>query len=209
MRILLALCAATFLALAFAGCDSAPANKSAKTESAAPEKKEPALYTAKECFPRMSDQALRWASDAQPFHVESGVNQEANGQGGKATVWRASFVSMSRQKLRTFTCSGSRLRDEAAFGVSSSAEMTITPNAAAQMFDRQSLVVDSDSAFARAQEHGGAALVKKNSSQEVLFALDKEPRDKQLVWYVMYGTPPDTKGIGVVDATSGKYLRAR
>ena len=208
MRTLLAFCAAAVAALALAGCDSTPTTK-AKTESAAPEKKEPLLYTAKECFPRMSDQALRWSSDAQPFHLESGLNQESNGQGGKATIWRASFVSPSKRQLRTFTCSGSRLRDEAPFGVSSSADMPITPNASAEMFDRFSLQVDSDAAFATAQEHGGSALVKKNPKQEVIFALDMEPKDKQLVWYVMYGMPDSRKGIGVINATSGKYLHAR
>lgn len=208
MRTLLALCAAIVAALALAGCDSTPTTP-AKTESAAAQKKEPALYTAKECFPRMSDQALRWSSDAQPFHVESGVNLESNGQGGKASIWRASFVSLSKQKLRTFTCSGSRLRDEAPFGVTSSAEMSMTPNAAAEMFDRRSLQVDSDAAFTTAQQHGGGALIKKNANQEVIFALDMEPKDKQLVWYVMYGLPDSRKGIGVVNATSGKYLHAR
>lgn len=208
MRTLLAFCAATVAALALAGCDSTPTTP-ANTASTPPEKKDPALYTAKDCFPRMSDQALRWSSDAQPFHVESGVNQESNGQGGKATVWRASFVSLSKQKLRTFTCSGSRLRDEAPFGVSSSADMPITPNASAEMFDRHSLQVDSDNAFATAQEHGGSAIIKKNPNQEVIFALDMEPKDHQLVWYVMYGMPDSRKGVGVINATSGKYLHAR
>jgi hypothetical protein len=195
--------------LMLAGCDSTPANQAKTEKSAPPEKKEVALYTAQQCLPRMTDQALRWSRDARPFHVESAINKEANGHDGKATVWRASFVSMSLQKLRTFTCSGSRLADEAPYGVSASAEMTMTSNAAAGMFDRASLQVDSDAAFKTAQEHGGSAILKKNASQEVMYALALDPKGKQLVWYVMYGQPPDTKGIGVVDATSGKFMHSR
>lgn len=205
MRVPLVLSAALLL---LAGCNSTPAGNQSKTEKTAPpEKKEPALYTAQQCFPRMSDQASRWSSDARPFHVESSINKEANGQDGKATVWRASYASMARQKLRTFTCSGSRLADEAPFGISSSSEMAVTSNAAAGMFDRSALQVDSDAAFKAAQEHGGSALMKKNASQEVMYALDLDPKGKQLVWYVMYGQPPDTKSIGVVNATTGKFIR--
>lgn len=206
MKLLLVLSVAVFM---FVGCNSTPANQ-AKTEKAAPpEKKEPSLYTAQQCFPRMSDQALRWSSDARPFHLESSINKEANGQDGKATIWRASFASMARQKLRTFTCSGSRLADEAPYGVSSSAETAMTSNAAAGMFDRSSLQVDSDSAFKVTQEHGGSTLTKKNASQEVMYVLDLDPKGKQLVWYVLYGRPPETKDRGVVDATTGKFVRTR
>lgn len=206
MKRLFVFCAA---ALMLAGCESPPSNQAKKEATALPEKKEPALYTASQCFPRMSDQALRWSRDARPYHLESNINKESNGQDGKATIWRASFASTSRQKLRTFTCSGSRLPDEAPFGISSSAEMTLTPNAEAGMFDRSNVQVDSDAAYKVSLEHGGTAVLKKNAAQEVMYALAFDPTGKQLVWYVMYGQPPDTKGVGVIDAASGKWVRNR
>jgi hypothetical protein len=207
MRRLLVLSVALVI---FAGCDSTPASQPKTGQAAAaPEKKEPSLYTASQCLGRMSDQALRWSRDALPFHVESMINQEANGQDGKATVWRASFASASLRKTRTFTCSGSRLPDEAPYGISSSAEMTMTSNDAAAMFDRHHVVVDSDAAYKTAQEHGGTALMKKNAKQDVMYALDFVPKDKQLVWYVLYGPTSDRKGVGVVDASTGKWVRGR
>jgi hypothetical protein len=193
--------------LMLAGCDSTPANQEKTEKSAPPEKKEAALYTAQQCLPRMSDQALRWSRDALPFHVESMINQEANGQDGKATVWRASFASASLRKTRTFTCSGSRLPDEAPYGITSSSEMAMTSNDAAARFDRHNLVIDSDAAYKTAQEHGGSSLMKKKATQDVMYALDFVPKDKQLVWYVLYGPTSDRKGIGVVDASTGKWVR--
>lgn len=196
-------------ALMLAGCESTPPNQAKNEKAAPPEKKEPELYTAQQCFPRMSDQALRWSRDARPYHLESNINKESNGQGGKATIWRASFASTSRQKLRTFACSGSRLPDEAPFGISSSAEMTLTPHAAAAMFDSSHLQVDSDAAYKTSFDHGGSAVIKKNAAQDVMYALAFDAKGKQLVWYVMYGQPPDTKGVGVIDAATGKWVRNR
>jgi hypothetical protein len=77
------------------------------------------------------------------------------------------------------------------------------------MFQSLLLIVDSDKAFATAQENGGAGILKKNPEQPVLYALDWDAKNRELVWSVMYGTShSDSKGIGLVDATSGKFLRA-
>ncbi|MGA7169252.1 MAG: hypothetical protein WBX08_08895, partial [Candidatus Sulfotelmatobacter sp.] len=60
-----------------------------------------------------------------------------------------------------------------------------------------------------AQENGGEGILKKNPQQPILYALDWDSKNRQLVWSIMYGTShSDSKGIGLVDATSGKFLRA-
>jgi hypothetical protein len=70
-------------------------------------------------------------------------------------------------------------------------------------------MVDSDKAFDRAQQNGGAKLMKKNPQQPVLYALDWDAKNRQLARAVMYGAScGDSKGVGVIDATSGKFLGA-
>jgi hypothetical protein len=194
----------------FFGCSSAPvketsSNKPASTESAP--KKEPILYTGKSCFTRMLDQAQRWAPDALPFHAESALNSESTGRDGKATIWKAMFASPSKGRYKTFTCSGSRLPEEPAPGVSGSAESI--PPASTPLFHPSYLSTDTDKAFALAQEKGGSKLFEKNPRQPVVYSLDWDPQKKQLVWVVIYGTGlKDSKGVGIVDASTGKFLRA-
>jgi hypothetical protein len=150
------------------------------------------LYTAKSCFSQTAGAAARWAPDAMPVHLESALNAESTGLEGKS-----------------FTCSGSRLNDEPAMGVTGTVESASSPEMSRSMFQSLLLIVDSDKAFATAQENGGAGILKKNPEQPVLYALDWDAKNRELVWSVMYGTShSDSKGIGLVDATSGKFLRA-
>jgi len=51
--------------------------------------------------------------------------------------------------------------------------------------------------------------MKKNPQQPVLYALDWDAKNRQLARAVMYGASRgDSKGVGVIDATSGKFLGA-
>jgi hypothetical protein len=196
------------IAVIMVACSSAPSSPST-TLAAAPVKKEPVLYTGKNCMSQISNAAARWRPDAMPVHLESGLNAESSGLDGKATIWRAMFASPSRGTWRGFTCSGSRLAEEAPIGVTSSAENTSAPDMARSMFQSMSLIVDSDKAFATAQQNGGANILKKNPQQPILYSLDWDAGKRQLVWVIMYGTShSDSKGVGVIDATTGKFLRA-
>lgn len=181
-----------------------------QTQSAAPPvKKEPVLYTGKACFSQIQAMAARWQPDAVPFHMESALNAESDGHDGKSTIWRGMFASPSRRTYKVFTCSGSRLRDEAPIGVTSGAEIAYGPTIPALMFQPFLLTTDSDQAYTTAQEKGGAKLMEKNPQQPVLYTLDWNPKDKALLWVIFYGTSTtDTKGIGVIDAGTGKFLRA-
>lgn len=197
--------------LGMIACNSPSSSTSAnQTESApAPAKKEPVLYTGKACFSQMTGMAARWAPDAVPFHMESALNDESNGHDGKSTIWRGMFASPSRRTYKVFTCSGSRLRDEAPIGVTSGAEIAYGPTVPALMFQAFLLDTDSDQAYALAQEKGGAKLLEKDPKQPVLYTLDWNPKEKVLLWVVIYGSSSkDSKGIGVIDASTGKFLRA-
>jgi hypothetical protein len=205
--------AAIFLSgLIIVACSSAPTSPST-TPSAAPspaaEKKEPVLYTGKNCLSQMANAAARWQPDAMPVHMESNLNAESTGHDGKSTIWRAMFASASRGTNRTFTCSGSRLKEEAPIGVTVSAEGASPPDISRSMFQPMLLIVDSDKAFATAQENGGANIFKKDPQQPVIYSLDWDGKNKELVWGIMYGTSrSDSKGVGVINASTGKFLRA-
>jgi Herpesvirus dUTPase protein len=189
---------------------STPSSGGSQTQSAAaPAKKEPVLYTGKACFSQMTGMAARWQPDAVPFHMESALNAESSGHDGKATIWRGMFASPNRRTYKVFTCSGSRLREEAPIGITSGAEVAYGPTVPALLFQAFLLNTDSDQAYALAQEKGGAKLMEKNPQQPVLYTLDWNPKDKALLWVVFYGSSTsDSKGIGVIDATTGKFLRA-
>ncbi len=197
-------------AVILVACSSAPKTApSGSTPAPAPEKKEPVLYSGKSCLSQMTAAATRWQPDALPIHMESGLNAESNGQDGKSTIWRGVFASATRRTYRTFTCSGSRLKTEEPIGVSGSAEAPATPDVARAMFQPLMLTVDSDKAYATAQEHGGKALLEKDPNQPVFYTLDWDQKNKELVWAVRYGTSAtETKGVGVINASTGKFLRA-
>jgi len=193
------------------GCSSPSTSPSSSSPTKSPTaaKKEPILYTGKSCFSQMTSMAARWQPDALPFHMESALNDESNGHDGKSTIWRGMYASPSRRTYKVLTCSGSRLASEAPLGVTSGAEIAYGPTVPALMFQSFLLTIDSDQAYATAQEKGGSKLLEKDPQQPVLYTLDWNPKDKALLWVIFYGSSTkDTKGIGVIDASTGKFLRA-
>jgi hypothetical protein len=189
------------------GSKPAPVSEQPKAEPV--EVKQPAPYTAKACLSRMADMAARWQMDAVPVRLESQVNDEATGADGKSTIWKATFASAGKRAWKTFTCSGSRLKDSAPFGVTGDREMQLGPNDIIHGFSPLFVQVDSDKAFSIAQEHGGASLLKKDPKQPVYYFLALDTNGKTIEWFVSYGTSlKETQGIGIIDAGTGKYLRA-
>jgi len=209
---LLGVAAILLSGLIIIACSSTPTSPSttpSATPSPAAEKKEPVLYTGKNCLSQMANSAARWQPDALPVHMESNLNAESNGHDGKSTIWRAMFASATRGTNRTFTCSGSRLKTEEPIGVTVSTELASSPDINRSMFQPMLLIIDSDKAYAIAQENGGANVLKKDPQQPVIYTLDWDAKNKELVWVVMYGASrSDSKGVGVINASTGKFLRA-
>jgi hypothetical protein len=194
------------------GC-STTANQptTSKPESAAAPSatKEPTLYTAKQCFSSMVNLAQRWQLDALPFHMESEVNSEATGQDGKATVWRAFFASRTRGTMKGFACSGSLLSSSPARGFTDTPESPYAADVPGLLFDPTNFLIDSDKAFAVTLEHGGAALIKKDAKQPVIYSLDWNPKRKDILWLVIYGkSGADRQGICALNARTGAFVSA-
>lgn len=191
------------------GCNSSPSSDAnQQTSSAAtPTPSKPLVpYTGLQAFSRVSGLAQKWAVDAIPVRLESQVNSEANGQGGKATVWKATFISPSRGKLKYFYCSGSRLKESPPYGSSGDVEQAYSPDVPALEFQPLLLKTDSDKAYDVSQQHGGAALIKKNPDQVVTYFVLWNTKQHALYWYVMYGKEKESAvGTVLVNALTGAY----
>lgn len=182
---------------------------SPQTSTTPPPKKEPVLYTGKSCLSQMAGLAARWQPDALPYHVESEVNAESDGHDGKSTVWQAMFASPSRRTYRIFTCSGSRLPQAPPLGVTTTPESPYSASVAQLLFHSFQLSTDSDQAYTLAQGKGGTKLLEKDPKLPVTYFLDWDSKNKELLWVVVYGqSGKDAKGKCVIDAISGKFLRA-
>ena len=193
------------------GCDSAPkAGEGAQAGGATSNpSKPPTLYSGLQAFSCVNGLAQRWSSDVIPVRLESQANSEANGQDGKATVWKAGFISPSRRKIKYFFCSGSRLKDAPPYGPSAGTEEAYGPDVPALGFQPLFLKTDSDKAYAVSKEHGGASLIKKNPNQVVTYFVLWNPKQRALYWYVMYGKDQESAaGTGIVNALTGAYVGA-
>jgi hypothetical protein len=198
------------VALLTVACSSSENKTASETPVAAqPAKKEPALYTGQQAFNQMTGLALKWSPDAQPARLESVLSSETNGQDGKSAVWRGYFVSPSRRATKTIVCSGSRLPDAPPYGVSTEgADGAYNADSANLAFLGLLLKTDTDQAYTVAQQHGGNAIVKKDPQQPITYVLLKDRKLNVPVWYVVYGSEKDRKGIGLINATTGAFVSA-
>lgn len=195
------------------GCESnskpAEGTPSASTTATQPSTKPPSLYTGRQAFSCVNALAQKWSSDAIPVRLESQPNSEGNGQDGKSTVWKASFISPSHGKIKYFYCSGSRLKESPAYGPSAGSEEPYGSDVPALGFQPLFLKSDTDKAFEVSQQHGGAALIKKNPNQVITYIALWNAKQRALYWYVMYGTDKDSAaGTAMVNALTGAYVGA-
>ena len=93
--------------------------------------------------------------------------------------------------------------------VSHSVEDTYSPtNSSTLIFNVQFLKVDTDKAFAVAQQHGGDKLLEKEPDTPVLYVLDWNRLTNELLWHVIYGTNRETAKLRVaVNASTGDFSR--
>ncbi len=195
---------ALVMSLLLAGCESGTKSDGG-AQKAEKKEKPPECLTARVIFQKFLASAKMWAPDARPYRVTSETVSDCPGKDGTASVWRGWFASPGRRSIKLFTWVGTG-PDR---GITSGTEDTYNAsNSSTQIFDSMYLKVDSDKAFSVAQQHGGEKLLKATPNLPVLYVLDWNPRENQLVWHVLYGgTGMDTKLRIAVDASSGNYLR--
>jgi hypothetical protein len=192
---LLLVCAA---AVGLWGCDDNP------PKPAQPKTNQ--FETGRFALQKLIPAARLWLPDAAPVTLASTVTSTTNGHDGKSGLWRAIFASREHQKSEPFLWSG--LAD-APRKVDHGIEDAYNPNnRSMQTWDLNFLKVDTDKAFEIAQEHGGKALMEKDSQQPVIYLLDFDSGASQLRWHVIYGdTESRAKLTVLVDASTGRFLR--
>ena len=191
-------------ALALMTACSSEAPKS--SETAKPQPQAPDLLTARSALQKLYISAHGWGPDARPYRLESMTNADSEGRDGKSAIWRASFASVAQRGTKPYTWSGSQGSEH---GVNPGLEDTYNPNnASTQAFDIAFLKIDSDKAFEVAQQHGGDKVLAKDADTPVLYILEWDRVNNDLVWHVIYGTSrSDAKLKVAVNATSGEFLR--
>jgi len=180
------------------GCSSEP-SKPVTAEK--PQPKAPEAITGSSAFFKCYISARGWAQDAQPYRVESEPTTDSKGRDGKAGEWRAGFASPSQRATKFYTWANG--------DISHGVDDTYSPtNSSTQVFNVQFLKVDTDKAFAVAQQHGGEKLLEKEPDTPVLYVLDWNRQTNELLWHVIYGTDRDTAKLRVaVNASTGEFSR--
>ena len=205
------------LALALAACSSAPSGnqKPSEQSSTAPAATPAETETGHVAFQKLYVVSRGWAPDTEPVRLESEnyARHDNNdpallGHGGKSAVWRGVYASAARSSMKTYLWSGLTGPD-AKPGITPGNEDPYSPsNTSTRTFQLAYFKTDSDAAFATAQKHGGAALLKKDPKMPVNYILDWDARRSLLEWTVLYGeSKNDPKLDVVVNASSGEFVR--
>jgi len=178
-----------------AGCSSEP---SKPTTAETPKPKAPEAITGSSAFYKCYISARGWAQDAQPYRAES---PPTKGRDGKAGEWRVGFASPAQRSTKFYTWANG--------DISHGTDDTYSPtNSSTQIFNVQFLKVDTDKAFAVAQQHGGEKLLEKEPDTPVFYVLDWNRQTNELLWHVIYGTDRETAKLRVaVNASTGDFSR--
>ena len=198
--------ALAMLLLALLAACSSDSDKTAETK---PEVKGPELITARSAFQKLYIAARSWNPDAKPFRLESTATSDGNGQDGKWAVWRAGFASPARRVVKSYTWSGSAADGAPSRGVNPGIEDSYSPtNSSTQVFDMAFLKIDSDQAFAIAQNHGGDKILEKAPDTPVIYVCDWNHNTSELTWHVIYGAVREGAKLTVaVNASTGEFIR--
>jgi hypothetical protein len=181
------------------GCTSKPSTQPA------PAPQPPELLTGRAAFQQLFVAARGWAADVRPYQLQSQPVGDFKGKDGKAVVWNAAFASAARGS-RPYTWMGMDSQDGSAQrGISHGSEDSYAPSGT---FDIAFLKVDSDKAFEVAQKHGGEKVLADAPSTPVIYLLDWNVSDNNLVWHVIYGNSRNEAKLTVdVDASTGLFVR--
>ena len=174
-------------------------------ETAKPQPKPPEVLTGRSAIQKLYISAHGWGPDARPYRLESSTNEDSKGHDGKSAIWHAGFASVAQRGTKTYTWSGSGT----VRGINPGIEDTYYPSYASTTDCAfQFPNTDSDKALEVAQQHGGEKLLAKEADTPVMYILEWDRVNNNLVWHVIYGTSrTDAKLKVAVNATTGEFIR--
>jgi hypothetical protein len=200
------LTAVTSLLFILVACGDSPKPESAKKKE--PEKP-PEPVTGRYAFHQMYAAARNaWATDAQGLRLHSIPLVQLKSTEDKSGAWQATFVSPSRQRLRSYTYSVIEAEGNLHKGVFAGLEEAYSgPRGQAKPFLIAALKTDTDevykTALAKSTEY-----VKKNPDKPINYVLELIPRFPNPAWRVIWGESVGTSNYSIfVDASTGEYLQ--
>lgn len=198
-------CAVLAAGLALSGCSStAPTAKKAKEPPPPPE-----LVGGQSAAYMMFQAARQWSQDVQMFSMESIDFDSMRGKDGKFAAWRASFVSPSRGRIKTFTYSvvdAQGIRS----GVSNEPDQPFMARPQQTPFYIQAIRTDSPEALKAAlTDKQIKEMADKNPDSPLYFQIEATAQTQMApAWRVVWG-PSIAQSIGsaFVLADTGKFLK--
>jgi hypothetical protein len=201
LRIVLAGAALALTACSEPAKTTVAANDAPKKEPAAP----PEPITGKTAFYEMYKPARAWAADLQPLSLVSTDIPALKGEGGKAAMWTAIFVSPTKRMARTYYYSAVDQLPTMAKGIKAGATVAWGgPTTEVMPFELSDFKADSDAAY-QAAFVKAEAWVKKHPDKGVSLTLGNASRFTAPVWYLMWGDKSSGYA-AYVNATSGALI---
>ncbi len=193
------------LVLLLAGCSPAP--KPAAQKAKEPEKPADPI-TGQKAFYQMYGMARQWAPDVQVLRVRSIPISEVKSAAGASGAWEATFVSQSRGRARSYTCSVVESAGNLHKGVFAGLEEGWSgPRGQAKPFLVAAVKTDTDKAYEIALKKG-ADYAKKNPEMPISFILEWTPQFPDPAWRVIWGDSVASSNFSIfVDAVTGEYLQ--
>jgi len=209
-RKLLAATSLTLLALITTGCSDSPA----PAKPAEVKKPVEALPISGQSAIFQTFQVARtWAPDAMLLKLENGDIPEAKAQPGKYGLWRAIYVSPSKNVRREYTYAAADSEGGVIKGARAGADSGYAANPQVHPFAVQEVRVDTVAAHETAmKEVDGDAQMKKvlaeNKDLPVQYLLEWTGSAPKPQWRVIFGvTVSQSKFSILIDANSGKFVR--
>lgn len=191
--------------LVLSGCSStAPSAKKAKEPPPPPE-----LVGGQSAAYMMFQSARQWSQDVQMFSMESIDFDSMRGKDGKFAAWRASFVSPSRGRIKTFMYSvidAQGIRS----GVSNEPDQPFMARPQQTPFYIQAIRTDSPDALKAAlTDKQIREMADKNPDSPLYFQIEATAQSQMApAWRVVWGPSiAQSAGSAFVLADSGKFLK--
>lgn len=191
--------------LILSGCSStSPTAKKTKAPPPPPE-----LVGGQSAAYMMFQAARQWSQDVQMFSMESIDLDSLRGKEGKFAAWRASFVSPSRGRIKTFAYSvidAQGIRS----GVSNEPDQPFMKRAQQTPFYIQAIKTDSPDALKAAlTDKQIKDMADKNPDSPLYFLIEATAQSQMSpAWRVVWGpTIAQSTGSAYVLAETGKFLK--
>ncbi len=188
------------LFISLVSCSEAPKKTKEPEKPAEP-------VSGRYAFHQMFAAARTWSPDILALKLNSINLPSVKHVEGKAAAWQVIFVSVEKQKSKSWTYSVIEAEGNLHKGVFAGLEENYSgPRGAIKPFLVAALKEDSDQAYKVALGKS-ADYMKKNPDMQIVYELELSGRNPNPTWRVIWGSSVSQSNFSIlVDATTGQYL---